>query len=52
MLEINKIYCGDTIEMMKQIDDKSVQLVVTSPPYRRGQRIDGNLPILRSFWKN
>jgi len=41
MLEVNKIYCGDTIEYMKQIDDKSVQLVITSPPYRRGQRIDG-----------
>ena len=41
MLETNKNYCGDTIELMKEIDDKSIQLVVTSPPYRRGQRIDG-----------
>jgi DNA modification methylase len=41
MLEPNRIYCGDTIEYMKKIDDKSIQLVVTSPPYRRGQRIDG-----------
>jgi DNA modification methylase len=41
MLELNKIYCGDTIEYMRQIDDKSIQLILTSPPYRRGQRIDG-----------
>lgn len=30
---INKIICGDIIEVMKQIPDKSVDLVVTSPPY-------------------
>lgn len=41
MLELNKNYCGDTIKTMKLIDDKSIQLIVTSPPYRRGQRIDG-----------
>lgn len=41
MLEINKIYCGDTIEHMKLIDDKKIQLILTSPPYRRGQRLDG-----------
>jgi len=41
MLELNKIYCGDTIEYMKKIEDKSIQLVVTSPPYSRGQRTDG-----------
>lgn len=41
MIEKNKFYCGDTIEYMKKIDDKSIQLILTSPPYRRGQRIDG-----------
>jgi len=41
MLELNKIYCGDTIEYMRQINDKTIQLVITSPPYSRGQRIDG-----------
>ena len=30
---INKIVCGDVLEIMKQIPDKSVDLVVTSPPY-------------------
>ena len=32
-MEINKIYQGDCLELMKQIDDNSVDLVVTSPPY-------------------
>ncbi len=30
---INKIICGDCVEVMKQIPDNSVDLVVTSPPY-------------------
>jgi modification methylase len=30
---INKVVCGDVIEVMKQIPDGSVDLVVTSPPY-------------------
>jgi len=33
MLELNKIYQGDCLEVMKQIDDKSIDLTVTSPPY-------------------
>jgi len=30
---INKIICGDCLEVMKGISDKSVDLVLTSPPY-------------------
>lgn len=30
---INKIVCGDVLEVMKKIPDRSVDLVVTSPPY-------------------
>ncbi len=33
MLDLNKVYCGDCLEVMKDIDDKSIDLVVTSPPY-------------------
>jgi site-specific DNA-methyltransferase (adenine-specific) len=33
MLEINKIYLGDCLEVMKDIDDKSIDLVITDPPY-------------------
>lgn len=42
MLEINKNYCGDTIELMKEIDDKTIQLVVTSPPYNASLRKDNH----------
>ncbi len=33
MLEINKVYQGDCLEVMKEIDDNSIDLIVTSPPY-------------------
>jgi site-specific DNA-methyltransferase (adenine-specific) len=33
MLELNKIYLMDCIEGMKLIDDKFIDLTVTSPPY-------------------
>lgn len=33
MLEYNKIYCGDNIELIKQLDNNCVDLTVTSPPY-------------------
>lgn len=30
---INKILCGDSIEIMKNIPNESIDLIVTSPPY-------------------
>lgn len=33
MLELNKVYCGDNLTLIKQIDDESIDLTVTSPPY-------------------
>jgi len=30
---VNKIICGDCLEVMKDIPDKSVNLVLTDPPY-------------------
>lgn len=42
MLEINKIHLGDCLDLMKEIPDKSIDLVVTSPPYNLGgNRING-----------
>ena len=35
MLELNKIYCCDVLEGLKQLDDKSVDLIITSPPYNK-----------------
>ena len=34
---VNKIICGDCLEVMKDIPDKSVDLVLTSPPYNMGK---------------
>jgi len=30
---IDKVICGDCLELMKEIPDKSVDLVLTDPPY-------------------
>ena len=32
-MEINKIHLGDAYELIKQVPDKSVDLIVTDPPY-------------------
>lgn len=32
-METNKIYLGDAYELIKQVPDKSVDLIVTDPPY-------------------
>lgn len=36
MLELNKIFLGDSLELMKEIEDGKIDLVVTDPPYRIG----------------
>lgn len=41
-MELNKLYQGDCLEVMKQIPDKSIDLVLTDPPYW----------IWESAWKN
>lgn len=33
MLKRNKIYCGDCVDVMQQIDAAAIDLTVTSPPY-------------------
>jgi site-specific DNA-methyltransferase (adenine-specific) len=33
MLELNHIYCGDCCDIMEKMDENSIDLVVTSPPY-------------------
>jgi len=32
-MEINKVYKGDCLELFKQLDNESVDCVITSPPY-------------------
>ena len=36
MLELNKIYCGDCLNIMRDMPDNSVDLVLTDPPYGIG----------------
>jgi len=33
MLELNKIHCGDCLELMKEMPDNSVDCIITDPPY-------------------
>ena len=35
-METNKIYLGDAYELIKLLDDKSIDLIVTDPPYDMG----------------
>jgi len=37
MLEKNKIHCGDCLELIKDIEDDSIDLIITSPPYNIGK---------------
>ena len=40
---INKIICGDCLGIMKEIPDKSVDLVLTDPPYGIGKMVSGTM---------
>jgi len=35
-LEIDRIYCGDCLDLMREMPDKGVDLVLTDPPYGIG----------------
>lgn len=39
---INRIICGDVLEVMRQIPDDTVHLAITSPPYNVGIRYDNH----------
>lgn len=34
-MELNKIYCCDVLEGLKNLEDKSIDLIITSPPYNK-----------------
>ena len=40
-MELNKIYCMDNVQGMQLMDDESVDLVVTSPPYDNLRNYNG-----------
>ena len=37
---MNKIICNDALTSLKDIDDKSVDIVLTSPPYNFDMQYD------------
>lgn len=39
MMKLNTIRCCDCMEGMKEIPDKSIDLVITDPPYGLGSRV-------------
>ena len=41
MLELNNVYCGDCVELMKELDNNSIDLVVASPPYDNIRKYNG-----------
>ena len=53
MLELNKIYCGDCLELIKKIPEKSIDLIIADPPYNISKLNDNrdrsklNSPIMR-----
>lgn len=38
MLETNKLYQGNTLELIKEIENESIDLIVTDPPYKTTSR--------------
>lgn len=49
MMEINKIYQGDSVSLLDELPDCSVDLVLTDPPYRTTAR--GNAGNMGGYWK-
>ena len=43
MLELDKIYNMDCVAGMKLLDDESIDLTVTSPPYDNLRTYNGNI---------
>ncbi len=42
-MKLNNIYQGDSLELLKKLDDNSIDLVITSPPYANMKKyIDDN----------
>lgn len=51
MLEINKIYQGDCLELMKQIEDKSIDLILCDLPYGTTQNKWDIIIPLKDLWE-
>ncbi len=49
-MEIDKIYCGDCLDIMKDMDDNSVDLVFTSPPYEDARTYGIDFKLKGQLW--
>ena len=54
MLDLNKIYCGDCLDLMREMPDKSVDLVLTDPPYgiKADNVVEGRIKREHNGWKD
>lgn len=50
MLEINKIHCGDCLELMKEIPDKSIDMILCDLPYNITSNKWDLIINLEKFW--
>ena len=51
MLGLNEIYVGDCLDVMKQIDDKSIDLILCDLPYGTTARNEWDSIIpLKELW--
>jgi len=51
-LKINSIYCGDNLEILKEVPDESVDLVYIDPPFNSGRNYEvfwGDIQERRAF---
>ena len=51
MIEINKVYQGDCLEVMKQIDDKSVDMILCDLPYGVTQNPEDKIIDMQKLWE-
>jgi site-specific DNA-methyltransferase (adenine-specific) len=51
MIQLNKIYHGDCLKIMKYIPDNKIDLTVTSPPYDTLRNYNKSLTWNRNIWK-
>jgi len=48
---LNRIFCGDALEILREIPDDSIDLGITSPPYNKGENKKGWL-VNKVVYKN
>lgn len=47
-LELNQIHLGNCLDLLKQLEDESIDLIITSPPYNLGSKPDSKNGITHS----